>query len=393
MKNLKTLGLLICLTTFLISCEKDATEVLDNAALQETEATQPQNSKISFLDLLKNNTLTTKSAKKLQNLQSRIEEEELEAVAEFYLNDAESFNCSGSLTTEDFNNIDIERDIIEVYNINGVLDENTSYGNEEMMYIEPGDIVSGIQFSTQDEYNWIFANSYTSGLENLNIDNTFFNISAAPLEITFESYNINAITADLILLAYSSTMVYAVDSEDNYLGHIIIDPTYNEFEEEEMIEFTKELLYIKSPVPIKKLYMYTNDYYMHYAPNFIGLDAISFGQCISDADNDGVLDNEDPYPNSNLSETLFIDEINTSILNKFTKTNGVTMADEMDNLINLLNAQYTGDNYNQLHKKFVSEVAKLSYYWYKSRLITSRERSKISSFAWSTSVPYFQEIG
>jgi hypothetical protein len=65
------------------------------------------------------------------------------------------------------------------------------------------------------------------------------------------------------------------------------------------------------------------------------------------------------------------------------------MADEMDNLILQINAQYNGSNYNELHKKFVSEVAKLSYYWYKSRLITSRERSKISSYAWSSNIPYF----
>jgi hypothetical protein len=138
--------------------------------------------------------------------------------------------------------------------------------------------------------------------------------------------------------------------------------------------------------------MYTDDY-IYFAPNFLGFDAISFGECISDADNDGIMDNEDPYPYSNLSETLFINNFNTYITNSFTRKKGVTMADEMDNLILQINAQYNGSNYNELHKKFVSEVAKLSYYWYKSRLITSRERSKISSYAWSLNIPFFQEIG
>jgi hypothetical protein len=385
MKELKSLSLLICAAIVFNSCQKETIDVLENTQQKPTT---------SFLNYIKNNSFTNKfqntAAKKSQTLQMRIADEELEAVAEFYLNDAESFNCSGTLTTEDFSNIDINGDIIEMYDINGILDENTSYGNEEMMYIEPGDIVNGIQFSTAQEYNWIFVSSDFEELENLNIqDNAFFNMSAAPLEIAFESNNITAITADLIVFNYGTTVVYAVDSEENYLGHIIINPNNGEFEEEEeMFEFVKQLLYIKSPVPIKKLYMYTDDY-IYFAPNFLGFDTISFGECISDADNDGIMDNEDPYPNSNLSETLFINDFNTYITNSFTRKKGVTMADEMDNLILQINAQYNGSNYNELHKKFVSEVAKLSYYWYKSRLITSRERSKISSYAWSSNIPYF----
>lgn len=387
MKELKSLSLLICAAIVFNSCQKETVDVLENTQQKPTT---------SFLNYIKNNSFASKfqntAAKKSQTSQWRIADEELEAVAEFYLNDAESFNCSGTLTTEDFSNININEDIIEMYDINGILDENTSYGNEEMMYIEPGDIVNGIQFSTAQEYNWIFVSSDFEELENLNIqDNAFFNMSAAPLEIAFESNNITAITADLIVFNYGTTVVYAVDSEENYLGHIIINPNNGEFEEEEMIEFTNELLQIKSPVPIKKLYMYTNDY-IYFAPNFLGFDAISFGECISDADNDGIMDNEDPYPNSNLSETLFINDFNTYITNSFTRKKGVTMADEMDNLILQINAQYNGSNYNELHKKFVSEVAKLSYYWYKSRLITSRERSKISSYAWSSNIPYFENI-
>jgi hypothetical protein len=392
MKNLKTLSLLFCLTTFLLSCEKDVTEVIDTATLQDTEVNQLQNSKISFLNLLKNKQLFSKNsnytAQKSSKLNSPLLRPFGEAVAQFYLNDEAAFDCSGEMQIEDFSKIETYEDVLEIYDIDGVLDENTILGDEDNTYIEPGDIVSGIQFSTSEEYLWFILNSNFEEFYNISFNSAFFNASSAPLEVTFENNNINAITMRLLLKRGGTTNIYAVDEEDNFLGETTI---YAADEDYEM--FVDQMVYIKSTQPIKKLYMYTEDIEEIFYPNFFGIDYITFGECNPDTDNDGVLNNIDPYPNSNLSETLFIDEINTSILNKFTKTKGVTMADEMDNLINVINAQYTGDNYNQLHKKFVSEVAKLSYYWYKSRLITSKERSKISSFAWSSNVPSFQLPG
>lgn len=390
MKNLKTLSLLFCLTTFLISCEKDVTEVIDTATLQDTEVNQLQNSKISFLNLLKNKQLFSKNsnytAQKSSKLNSPLLRPSGEAVAQFYLNDEAAFDCSGEMQIEDFSKIETYEDVLEIYDIDGVLDENTILGDEENTYIEQGDIVSGIQFSTSEEYLWFILNSNFEEFYNISFNSAFFNASSAPLEVTFENNNINAITMRLLLENGITTSIYAVDEEGNLLGEIAISPMSEEYE-----EIIDQMVSIKSTQPIKKLYIIAEESFIY--PNFFGFDYITFGECIPDSDNDGILNNLDPYPNSNLSETLFIDEINTSILNKFTKTKGVTMADEMDNLINVINAQYTGDNYNQLHKKFVSEVAKLSYYWYKSRLITSKERSKISSFAWSSNVPSFQQPG
>ena len=390
MKNLKTLSLLFCLTTFLISCEKDVTEVIDTATLQDTEINQLQNSKISFLNLLKNKQLFSKNsnytAQKSSKLNSPLLRPSGEAVAQFYLNDEAAFDCSGEMQIEDFSKIETYENVLEIYDIDGVLDENTILGDEENTYIEQGDIVSGIQFSTSEEYLWFILNSNFEEFFNISFNSAFFNASSAPLEVTFENNNINAITMRLLLENGITTFIYAVDEDGNLLGEIAISPMSEEYE-----EIIDQMVSIKSTQPIKKLYIIAEESFIY--PNFFGFDYITFGECIPDSDNDGILNNVDPYPNSNLSETLFIDEINTSILNKFTKTKGVTMADEMDNLINVINAQYTGDNYNQLHKKFVSEVAKLSYYWYKSRLITSKERSKISSFAWSSNVPSFQQPG
>jgi hypothetical protein len=63
------------------------------------------------------------------------------------------------------------------------------------------------------------------------------------------------------------------------------------------------------------------------------------------------------------------------------------MMDQLESLIAAINAQYTGDNYNTLHRKFTTELAKLSYYWLKDGLISSRERSTISRAAYSATVP------
>ncbi|MBI9042684.1 hypothetical protein [Lutibacter sp.] len=106
-----------------------------------------------------------------------------------------------------------------------------------------------------------------------------------------------------------------------------------------------------------------------------------------DMDDDGVLNENDPYPNSNMSETISLGDMNLTIENKFVKT-GTTMMDQIDALIAQMNEEYTGDNYAVLHKKFMTELSKITYYWYKGRLITSRERSAIASASWRANVPY-----
>jgi hypothetical protein len=105
-----------------------------------------------------------------------------------------------------------------------------------------------------------------------------------------------------------------------------------------------------------------------------------------DYDDDGVLNEEDPFPNSNRSETIYIGYTEFNIENAFVKP-GTTMMDQVDALIEEINELYDGENYYYLHKKFVSELSKITYYWYKDRHITSRERSAIGRAAWSANVP------
>jgi len=71
--------------------------------------------------------------------------------------------------------------------------------------------------------------------------------------------------------------------------------------------------------------------------------------------------------------------------------NGSTMMDQIEDLIAQINAQYNGDNYTYLHKKFMSELAQITYTWRRAGLITTTERARISSCAWSASIPYYSE--
>ncbi|MBI9041920.1 thrombospondin type 3 repeat-containing protein [Lutibacter sp.] len=108
--------------------------------------------------------------------------------------------------------------------------------------------------------------------------------------------------------------------------------------------------------------------------------------CDDDDDNDGVVDSRDKHPFSNFTADFHIYETYFGIDNQLGR-NGSTMMDQLNSLIESINAEYNGENYNALHRKFTTELAKLSYYWYKDRLITSRERSAISSAAYRADVP------
>ncbi|SFS79499.1 thrombospondin type 3 repeat-containing protein [Lutibacter maritimus] len=108
--------------------------------------------------------------------------------------------------------------------------------------------------------------------------------------------------------------------------------------------------------------------------------------CDDDDDNDGVVDAKDAHPYSNFTPDFHIYDNYFGIDNQQAR-NGSTMMDQLNSLLDAINAEYNGENYSALHRKFTSELAKLSYYWYKDRLITSRERSAISAAAYRADVP------
>ena len=122
---------------------------------------------------------------------------------------------------------------------------------------------------------------------------------------------------------------------------------------------------------------------------------ISFAN--DDYDDDGCLNEEDAYPESNMSETLSIGDNSYEDIDNVLVDCGTFMQDQIDNLINQINDSYNGDykkgdgeqedNYDELHKSFTTKLAHITYYWRINKLITAGERAEISSDAWSAEIP------
>jgi len=119
------------------------------------------------------------------------------------------------------------------------------------------------------------------------------------------------------------------------------------------------------------------------------VDNVSFG-FNADFDDDGVLNANDAHPNSDLRKSINIAGYRLKIENKLVK-NGSTMMDQVNDLINEINSQYDGQNYDYLHKRFMTELSQITYGWIKVRLITATQRSQISSVAWRANIPYQNE--
>ncbi|WP_456378427.1 hypothetical protein [Lutibacter sp.] len=96
----------------------------------------------------------------------------------------------------------------------------------------------------------------------------------------------------------------------------------------------------------------------------------------SDVDGDGILNEDDPYPYSNTSEFMNIDGCYPNVENVFVAP-GITMMDQIDEIIDNINAQYNGTNWDELHREFSNQLAALTASWKADRLISRRQRSKI----------------
>jgi hypothetical protein len=97
----------------------------------------------------------------------------------------------------------------------------------------------------------------------------------------------------------------------------------------------------------------------------------------SDADGDGILDDEDNCPNSDLKETVVIDGCNSGVSN-ILFDDGCTMSDFI--------AQCAEGVKN--HGKFVSCVAHLTNGWKKNKLISGKEKGAIQRCAAKSGIPH-----
>jgi len=119
-----------------------------------------------------------------------------------------------------------------------------------------------------------------------------------------------------------------------------------------------------------------------------------------DFDNDGCINEEDAYPNSNMRSTLKIGPNYYYSIDNVKVDCGTFMQDQIDNLVNQINDGYNGnaaksqggeDNWEELHDAFTTKLAHITYYWRINKLITAGERAEISSDAWSADIPNREE--
>jgi len=67
---------------------------------------------------------------------------------------------------------------------------------------------------------------------------------------------------------------------------------------------------------------------------------------------------------------------------------GITMMDQIDELITEINEQYDGENWDYLHRRFTRKLAGITYYWRRDRLITRGERNDINDCATNSNIPF-----
>ena len=112
-------------------------------------------------------------------------------------------------------------------------------------------------------------------------------------------------------------------------------------------------------------------------PNATGGDGSDIGAFeVQDADGDGVPDNLDACPNSDIRPTVFVGDCNTMVRN-LVFANGCTMADRIAEV----GARTTN------HGAFVSGVARLTNDWFRQGIITAAQKGAINQCAGQSELP------
>ena len=443
MKHLKKITYLLLIAVFAISCEKE-TLTLENSA-SETKKIQdlPEDSPLSLFEIMKTGgldayfreqkALQDKSASPTKTAQRSYNENVM------FFNTAEEFG-NNTLTTEDFENA-IEDYSWDDYYEN--LSDPTysyyiSYGgtnsfprilNENNLHnkFNPGDFTSGISFEQKineemleigydaqyyryryddnDEEvrerleGWIDNNGLFINRSNYNYPNCpncnsghdktlFSNYSFTDLVIKFTESDVNSVN---FTLTYNNYYTYKVYDTDENLIATDYSYSYNNF------------WGVKSNISIGKIEILGNMYgpnnynfgeisFDYYYRSQLNLESASFGN-LDDFDNDGVRNSRDNHPFSNTTEDFYISgaECFLDIENQFAR-NGSTMMDELDSLIEDINSQYDGDNWEELNRDFLRKLSGITYMWRRDRLISRGERNDILDCARNAHIPGYYDI-
>ncbi|MBI9041922.1 hypothetical protein [Lutibacter sp.] len=404
MKHLRIITLALLCGAFFTSCEKDVIAPDNTAAI--SKETKEMGSKIPFplQEFMRTGNLMGASFEKMQ-LHSKMVEQNYSNRAYSsditFFDSKEAFN-NNTLPIEDFEDVITDgyyswtnpgyfTDVNYTNSFPSILNENNLHGK-----FNEGDFTPGISFELElnqellsnsywreeysDEeleemmqnYGWYIQDYNVTDYNNPENNFTytkqlFTNYDYTSIVLKFSENSVNSVSFDA---PYAWNTIYKIY---DIAGNLIAtDNTQNYFS-----------VYwgITSKVSIGKIII------SYFDVSYFRLDNVSFGNN-PDFDNDGVANEDDMYPNSNLSPSFMLFHTSFGIENQLGR-NGGTMMDQLESLLAAINAQYNGSNYNTLHRKFTTELAKLSYYWYKDRLITSKQRSAISAAAYSADVPMF----
>ncbi|MBI9041921.1 thrombospondin type 3 repeat-containing protein [Lutibacter sp.] len=442
MKHLKITMYIAVLAMVFTSCEKDAL-IQENASLNDQDTKMIDNNSYKSLhDMMMAGVDMESYYKTLPKLSGKMTKPTTSHTyentgVEYFFEDEGGFNfpCD-NLPTEDFSNFELPDGYFGDYDyyyhnywfdVGPQLDMNTD--NE---VFSPGDIVPGISFTSSYNLNILNEDYWNADKALYSFDGIIINFSNS--DVT----NVRMKIAQLSSSSYSNVFIDIYGLSDNLLGTSIV-----------YIRPYGANWGIESVEPIKKIVLRANypmvdnvsfgscnpdtdeDGILNaddncpstanadqadndndglgdvcdddddndgirdtedncpFTANADQADYDEDGQgdaCDDDDDNDGVVDSRDKHPFSNFTADFHIYETYFGIDNQLGR-NGSTMMDQLNSLIESINAEYNGENYNALHRKFTTELAKLSYYWYKDRLITSRERSAISSAAYRADGP------
>jgi hypothetical protein len=429
MKNLKMSIVLLFTAAVFTSCEKETITLPENAVIKNQETKEIVGQKpMSLFEMAQSGVNMDAYFKSLQKTQSKMASQ-IAAKRVFNANvtffeSAEEFN-NNTLPIEDFEDAlgytqsgfaDINEESYpnnpEVWDQDYYYDYFYAYNsfpkilNENNLHevFNEGDFSSGISFelikNEADFENSWWRESYNYNDEQLEemMDNNGFSIQSwdyeyvyhpewnnsvsktlfsnydyTDLVIKFSATNVNSVSLNLIYGGLITFKVY--DTSGNLIA---TDYTYLNYYGNDYLAYWG----VTSVVAIGKIVI-SNEY------NYENIDNVTFGNN-PDLDGDGVLNENDPFQYSNFSETISIGGNDLNIDNVFAKP-GATMMDQIDALVAEINAQYNGDNYAYLHKRFMTKLSAITYYWIKDRLITSSQRSKISSAAWGAEIPYFNQ--
>ncbi|MFZ2430756.1 MAG: hypothetical protein WAW57_06380, partial [Lutibacter sp.] len=349
------------------SCENETEILPENAELdnQKIEATGTSSYK-SVLEIfesgvdLKSYLSSLNDMKKMEIAQTAYQLDDFVPTDLEFFYSADDFPCS-NLPTEDFEegNIGASPDFI---------DENTDTG-----MFSPGDILSGVSIHTMNNYGSVVDNFYLTDPMGTSSKVLFVNYFVDYMIIDFTADNVRDANMDVFSIWGESEITIEIFGSSGFLGTTVVYGTNS-----------GTYWGVKSNEPITRITLHS------LSNQAEGIDNLSFGTC-DDFDGDGVLNEDDAHPNSDMSEYINIDGCNPNVKNVLVK-NGSTMMDQITDLIAQINSEYNGQNYKTLHSKFMTKLAQITYNWRTAKLITTTQRTKISSCAWGANIPYYFNV-